>query len=60
LLLCLPFGWRGAARCLAVPLLAALGSLACLGWLGQSLTLFGLFGLLLVTAIGVDYAILMR
>ncbi|MFV0453990.1 MAG: MMPL family transporter [Pseudomonas sp.] len=60
LLLCLPFGWRGAARCLAVPLLAALGSLACLGWLGQPLTLFGLFGLLLVTAIGVDYAILMR
>ena len=60
LLLCLPFGWRGAARCLAVPLLAALGSLSCLGWLGQSLTLFGLFGLLLVTAIGVDYAILMR
>ena len=59
-LLCLPFGWRGALRCLAVPLLAAFGSLACLGWLGQPLTLFGLFGLLLVTAIGVDYAILMR
>ena len=59
-LLCLPFGWRGASRCLAVPLLAAMGSLACLGWLGQPLTLFGLFGLLLVTAIGVDYAILMR
>lgn len=59
-LLCVPFGWRGALRCLAVPLLAAMGSLACLGWLGQPLTLFGLFGLLLVTAIGVDYAILMR
>lgn len=59
-LLCLPFGWRGALRCLAVSLLAAFGSLACLGWLGQPLTLFGLFGLLLVTAIGVDYAILMR
>lgn len=59
-LLCLPFGWRGALRCLTVPLLAAMGSLACLGWLGQPLTLFGLFGLLLVTAIGVDYAILMR
>lgn len=59
-LLCLPFGWRGASRCLAVPLLAAMGSLACLGWLGQPLTLFGMFGLLLVTAIGVDYAILMR
>ena len=59
-LLCIPFGPRGALRCLAVPLLAALASLASLGWLGQSLTLFGLFGLLLVTAIGVDYAILMR
>ncbi|EJM26132.1 hypothetical protein PMI22_00008, partial [Pseudomonas sp. GM21] len=30
------------------------------GWLGQPLTLFSLFGLLLVTAISVDYAILMR
>ncbi|MCQ4312544.1 hypothetical protein NAV33_11630 [Pseudomonas stutzeri] len=59
-LLCLPFGWRGALRCISVPLLSALGSLACLGWLGQPLTLFGLFGLLLVSAIGVDYAILMR
>jgi len=59
-LLCLPFGATGALRCIAVPLLAALASLASLGWLGQPLTLFGLFGLLLVTAIGVDYAILMR
>lgn len=59
-LLCFPFGPGGALRCLAVPLLAALASLASLGWLGQPLTLFGLFGLLLVTAIGVDYAILMR
>ncbi|WP_028238183.1 MMPL family transporter [Stutzerimonas azotifigens] len=60
LLLWRPFGWYGALRCLAIPLLAAAGSLATLGWLGQPLTLFGLFGLLLVTAIGVDYAILMR
>ncbi len=59
-MLWLPFGLGGALRCLAVPLLAAWGSLAMLGWLGQSLTLFGLFGLLLVTAIGVDYAILLR
>lgn len=60
ILLCIPFGVRGAARVLAVSLLAALASLACLGWLGQPLTLFSLFGLLLVTAIGVDYAILVR
>ncbi len=60
LLLILPFGLGGALRIIALPLLAALCSLASLGWLGQPLTLFSLFGLLLVTAISVDYAILMR
>ncbi|WP_124431206.1 MMPL family transporter [Pseudomonas orientalis] len=60
LLLMLPFGFSGALRVVALPLLAALCSLASLGWLGQPLTLFSLFGLLLVTAISVDYAILMR
>lgn len=59
-LLILPFGPGGALRMIALPLLAALCSLASLGWLGQPLTLFSLFGLLLVTAIGVDYAILMH
>ncbi|MGH8355002.1 MAG: MMPL family transporter, partial [Pseudomonas sp.] len=59
-LLVLPFGLQGALRVVALPLLAALASLASLGWLGQPLTLFSLFGLLLVSAIGVDYAILMR
>ncbi|MBV4548041.1 MMPL family transporter [Pseudomonas triticicola] len=60
LVLMLPFGLTGALRIVAMPLLAALCSLASLGWLGQPLTLFSLFGLLLVTAISVDYAILMR
>ncbi len=60
LLLCLPFGLGGALRVICLPLLSALAALACLGWLGQPLTLFSLFGLLLITAIGVDYAILMR
>lgn len=60
LLLILPFGLGGALRIVSLPLLAALCSLASLGWLGQPLTLFSLFGLLLVTAISVDYAILMR
>lgn len=60
LLLILPFGLRGSLRIVALPLLAALCSLASLGWLGQPLTLFSLFGLLLVTAISVDYAILMH
>ena len=59
-LLILPFGMSGALRIVALPLLAALCSLASLGWLGQPLTLFSLFGLLLVTAISVDYAILMH
>lgn len=59
-LLSLPFGLRGAVRVVALPLLSATAALATLGWVGQPLTLFGLFGLLLVTAIGVDYAILMR
>ncbi|KTB77387.1 hypothetical protein AO070_17655 [Pseudomonas syringae pv. syringae PD2766] len=60
LLLVVPFGFNGALRIVILPLLAALCSLASLGWLGQPLTLFSLFGLLLVTAISVDYAILMR
>lgn len=60
LLLCLPFGLAGALRLVCLPLLAALATLASLGWLGQPLTLFSVFGLLLITAIGVDYAILMR
>jgi predicted exporter len=59
-MLILPFGLGGALKVIALPLLAALCSLASLGWLGQPLTLFSLFGLLLVTAISVDYAILMR
>ncbi|MGE8152226.1 MMPL family transporter [Pseudomonas vancouverensis] len=60
LVLIVPFGLGGALRIVTLPLLAALCSLASLGWLGQPLTLFSLFGLLLVTAISVDYAILMR
>lgn len=60
LVLMLPFRLGGALRIVALPLLAAVCSLASLGWLGQPLTLFSLFGLLLVTAISVDYAILMR
>lgn len=60
LLLIWPFGFGGALRIVALPLLAALCSLASLGWLGQPLTLFSLFGLLLVTAISVDYSILMH
>lgn len=59
LLLCLTLGRAAAWRILAVPLAATACSLAALGYLGQPLTLFSLFGLLLVSAIGVDYAIFM-
>ena len=57
-LLAFALGWRGALRTLSVSLLAALTAAACLGWMGQTLTLFSVFGLLLVTAIGVHYAII--
>jgi predicted exporter len=56
--LAMALGWRGALRTLSISLLAALTAAACLGWMGQTLTLFSVFGLLLVTAIGVDYAII--
>ena len=52
-------GWRGALRTLGISLLAALLAAATLGWLGIGVTLFSVFGFLLVTAIGVDYAIMM-
>ncbi|MFD4841008.1 MMPL family transporter [Achromobacter sp. NPDC058515] len=58
-LLLLTLGRAAAWRVLAVPLAATACSLAALGYLGQPLTLFSLFGLLLVSAIGVDYAIFM-
>ncbi|MNQ14725.1 hypothetical protein D3C85_276820 [compost metagenome] len=58
-LLLLTLGRAAAWRILAVPLAATACSLAALGYLGQPLTLFSLFGLLLVSAIGVDYAIFM-
>lgn len=44
-------------RVLAVPLAAAVLTVSVLGWLGQTVSLFALFGLLLVSAIGVDYAL---
>ena len=59
LVLGLMLGWQGAIKTLGLSLLAATAAAATLGWLGVTLTLFSLFGLLLVTAIGVDYAIMM-
>ena len=59
-LLVLVIGWQGAVRTLGISLLAALLAAASLGWLGLPVTLFSVFGFLLVTAIGVDYAIMMH
>ncbi|MDR2213097.1 MAG: hypothetical protein LBE21_05670 [Pseudomonadales bacterium] len=58
-LLWLALGKAAVWRILAVPLCASLCTLAVMGYLGQPLTLFSLFGLLLVSAIGADYAIIM-
>lgn len=58
-LLLLTLGRAATWRILAVPVAATACALAALGYLGQPLTLFSLFGLLLVSAIGVDYAIFM-
>jgi len=59
LLLWWGLGRAAVWRVLVVPLAAVALSLAVLGWAGQPLTLFSLFGLLLVSALGVDYAIFM-
>jgi len=59
LLLWFGLGRSAVWRILSVPLLACVLCLGVLGWLGQPLTLFSLFGLLLVSALGVDYAIFM-
>ncbi|MEI7994378.1 MAG: MMPL family transporter, partial [Methylococcaceae bacterium] len=53
----LKFGWRNALTLTSVPVIAALGSLAMLGWFDQLFSLFNLFALLLVLGIGVDDAI---
>lgn len=57
LLLWRMFGTKRGIKILAVPLAAALGTVAVLGWLGVPVSLFAMFGLLLVSAIGVDYAV---
>ena len=57
LLLWRMFGAKRGSKILAVPLAAAVCTVAALGWLGISISLFAMFGLLLVSAIGVDYAV---
>lgn len=59
LLIGLLLGAAAMWRILTVPIIATAATLAALGFIGQPLTLFSLFGLLLVSAIAVDYAIFM-
>ncbi|MEY3787598.1 MAG: hypothetical protein RLZ75_1805, partial [Pseudomonadota bacterium] len=51
------FGWRNALSITSIPVVAALFSLAMIGWFDQLFSLFNLFALLLVLGIGVDDAI---
>ena len=53
----LKFGWRNALKITSIPVVAALVSLAMMGWFDQLFSLFNLFALLLVLGIGVDDAI---
>jgi predicted exporter len=53
----LKFGWRNALTITSIPVVAALVSLAMMGWFDQLFSLFNLFALLLVLGIGVDDAI---
>ncbi|MGF6147902.1 Predicted exporter [Kingella potus] len=57
LLLWRMFGAKRGSKILIVPLAAAVCTVAALGWLGIPVSLFAMFGLLLVSAIGVDYAV---
>ena len=51
------FGMKRGTKILAVPLAAAVCTVAVLGLTSIPVSLFAMFGLLLVSAIGVDYAV---
>jgi predicted exporter len=53
----LKLGWRNALTIIAIPIVAALVSLAMMGWFHQLFSLFNLFALLLVLGIGIDDAV---
>ncbi|MDG6896549.1 hypothetical protein A6A19_00695 [Actinobacillus delphinicola] len=50
------FGVRDTAKILSIPFAAIIITIGLLGWLAIPISLFSLFGLLLVSAIGIDYA----
>lgn len=54
------FGAKRAWTILTVPCLAVVITLGVLGWAGLPVTLFSMFGLLLVSAISIDYVAYMQ
>ena len=54
------FGAQSAVKILAIPLVAIVCTISLFGWLGLPITLFAMFGLLLVSAIGIDYTAYMH
>ncbi len=54
------FGLKQGIILLAIPLIAILLTIGILGWIGLPISLFAMFGLLLVSAIGIDYTAFMK
>lgn len=49
------FGTKISGKMLSIPVCAVLLTLALFGWLGLPISLFAMFGMLLVSAIAIDY-----
>ena len=54
------FNGKTTLRLLLIPSAAIVFTLALCGWIGLPIGLFSMFGLLLVSAIGIDYAVYMQ
>lgn len=54
------FGVRNTAKMLLIPLFSVFSTVAVFGWLGLPISLFTMFGLLLVSAIAIDYTAYMH
>ena len=54
------FGIKSAVKILLIPLTVIIITIACFGWLNMPISLFAMFGLLLVSAIGIDYTAYMH
>ncbi len=54
------FGLKQTGKMLLIPLFAIVSTIAAFGWLAMPISLFTMFGLLLVSAIGIDYTAYMQ